>query len=309
MNMDRLDCDRMFVAVMELGSFARAADRLHVSAGQASKLVTRLEQILGAQLLSRTTRALSPTELGRAYYERMRDILTEIDALDGSINTRTSNAAGRLRLTVPASLHFSQMVPLFTEFMELNPKIEIDVHFSDRAVSLVDEGFDLAIRVGAVNDLSLITRKLGNARIVAAASPSYIAKHGTPSHPSMLANHTCIIDTNFREPLKWRFHRKDCSEVEVVVTGRLFMSSAEACLSAAENGFGIVRVPSFMAGPKFEAGKLVPLLLDFEDEPIPISVIYPPTRHLAVKLRVFIDFLAARFKDGLWWDKDKKIAA
>ena len=155
-----------------------------------------------------------------------------------------------------------------------------------------------------MSDLSLIARKLGDARIVAAASPQYLKDHGTPAHPGALVDHACIIDTNFREPLIWRFHRQDCSLVEIAVTGRLLMSSAEACLSAAEQGFGIVRAPSFMAGPRFQAGTLVPLLLDFEDEPIPIMLVYPPTRHLALKVRVFIDFLAERFKGELWWDKN-----
>ena len=133
--MDRIDCDRMFVAVMELGSFARAADKLRVSSGQASKLVTRLEHILGTQLLNRTTRSLSATEVGRAYYERMRDILVEIDALDGAITTQSRDVAGRLRLTVPASLGFSQLVPLFITFMEEHPRIELDIQFSDRVVN------------------------------------------------------------------------------------------------------------------------------------------------------------------------------
>ena len=301
--MDRLECDRMFVAVVETGGFVRAAARLRVSSGQASKLVTKLEQTLGIQLLNRTTRALSPTEMGLAYFERIRSILSEIDALDGMVGNRTGEPSGRLRMTVPASLAFSQLVPLFIDYMERHARIELDVHFSDRVVNLVDEGFDAAIRVGAVTDASLIARRLGNARVVAAASPAYLSRRGLPLEPAMLRDHVCIIDTNFREPLKWKFHRKDCSIVTVEVSGRLLMSSAEACIAAAERGFGIVRLPSFMVGDRFDKGTLVPLLLDYEDEPIPIHILYPPTRHLTLKLRSFIDFLVEGFKGERWWDR------
>lgn len=293
----------MFVAVVEAGGFARAAARLRVSSGQASKLVTRLEQTFGIQLLNRTTRALSPTEMGLAYFERIKAVLAEIDALDNLVGNRKGEPSGRLRMTVPASLAFSQLVPAFIDYMERHHRVELDVNFSDRVVNLVDEGFDAAIRVGGVPDLSLIARRLGTARVVAAASPDYISRRGVPADPAALKDHVCIIDTNFREPMKWKFHRKDCSLVTVDVVGRLLMSSAEACLTAAEHGFGIVRMPSFMIGDRFRDGRLVPLLLDYEDEPIPIHVIYPPTRHLTLKLRSFIDFLVEHFKGEPWWDR------
>lgn len=302
--MERLDCDRMFVAVMETGSFAKAAARAGTSAGQASKLVSRLEAELGVRLLSRTTRALSPTEVGQAYFERIKVLLGDLDALDEQIKNRSGEAAGKLRLTVPVSFGETQLAAALIDFARLYPGIELDVSLSDRVTDLVDEGFDAAVRIGAPSDSSLIARRLCSARVVLAASPAYLARHGEPLAPHDLAGHQCVLDTNFREPLVWRFLEPGTRlPLSVKVSGRLRFSSAGACLAAAECGLGVARVPSFMAGPRFLAGRLKPLLPAFEDAPLGIHVIYPPGRHLAGKLRALVDFLAARFHGEPHWDR------
>jgi DNA-binding transcriptional LysR family regulator len=293
--MDRLACDRMFVAVMESGSFSAASTRQGVSSGQASKLVARLERDVGAQLLNRTTRALSATELGQAYFERVRAILADLDALDDAVRNRSGEAVGRLRITAPASFGLSELTPVLLDLAELHRGLEIDVSFSDRVVNLVDEGFDAAVRIGTINDTTLIARKLTEARIVLVASPAYIAIHGAPATPNDLKGHSCIIDANFRDPMTWRFRSAGVRQpVHVDVKGRLRLSSAEACLAAAERGLGIARIPYFMARARLAAKTIAPLLPEFEDSPLAIHVVYPPTRHLALKLRVFIDFLAER---------------
>lgn len=302
--MERLDCDRMFVAVMEAGSFAKAAERLDTSSGQASKLVSRLEQELGVQLLNRTTRALSPTEVGQAYFERIKPLLDELDALDDSIKTRSGVVAGRLRLTVPMSFGVVQLVPAFTTFAEAYPAVELDVNFTDRIVNLVDEGFDAGVRVGAPADSSLIARKLCNARIVVAASPAYVARYGLPAAPAELSGRDVILDTNVREPLVWRFRNPASDEmIAIQVAGRLRFSNADACVNAAEHGLGIARVPSFIAGPLFQSKRLVPLLQDYEVQPLGVFAIYPPGRHLARKVRALVDFLVERFRGEPAWDK------
>ncbi len=302
--MDRLDCDRMFVAVLEAGGFSRAAARLGTSSGQASKLVSRLEADLGVQLLNRTTRALSPTELGQAYFEQMKRLIEEFDALDDSVRHASGKASGRLGLTVPVSFGATQLAPALIDFARTYPDIQLDVSFSDRVVNLVDEGFDVAVRVGNPSDTSLITRKLCDMRVVTAASPAYLNERGEPAAPAQLSGHDCIIDTNFREPLTWRFRAQGEREPTLVsVKGRLRFSNAETCLAAAEAGLGVTHVPSFIAGPHLRSGSLKPVLRDFEDRPLGVHVLYPPGRHLAFKVRALVDFLAERFRGVPPWDR------
>ena len=302
--MDRLDCDRMFVAVMETGSFAKAALRLRVSSGQASKLISRLEEDLGVQLLNRTTRALSPTEIGQAYFDRMRSIIDDIEALDTAMRVSSTEPTGRLRVTAPGSFGATQLAPALLDFAHRFPRIDFDVSFSDRVVSLVDEGFDAAVRIGLNADTSLIARKLTEARIVVVASHAYLAANPAPSEPADLRDHACIIDTNFKDPVRWRFQQDGAREpITIDVKGRLMMSSAEACLAAARRDLGITRIPSFMAGPDITGGHLVPLLTSFEDKPLGVYVLYPPTRQLAPKVRALVDFLVERFKGEPAWDR------
>ena len=300
--MDRLDCDRMFIAVMELGSFARAAERLRTSAGQASKMVTRLERDLGARLLNRTTRALGPTEVGQAYYERMRGLLEELDALDAQVRRVAERPTGRLRLTAPLSFGAAQLSPALLDFAAAYPGVELDVSFSDRVVSLVDEGFDAAVRIGRPADSSLIARRLTTVRIILVASEAYLTRAGTPVEPAELSQHDCIIDTNLRDPLIWRFRAADGAQQAVAVHGRLRFSDAATCLAAAEAGLGIACAPAFVVGDSLRAGRVKPLLTGREDEPFGVFVLYPPGRYLAAKVRVLVDFLAERYREPADWN-------
>lgn len=298
--MDRLDCDRLFLAVMETGSFAAGARRMGLSSGQASKLISRLESELGVRLLNRTTRALSPTEVGQAYHDRIRAIIDDLDALDAQVKDRAATPRGRLRLTAPLTFGTLRLVPALNDFARLYPEIELDVSFTDRMVSLVDEGFDAAIRAGRVTDTSLIARKLCDMHTVVVASDAYLFTHGAPAHPTDLPRHQCIIDTNFRDPLLWRFRDGDAA-LTVPLTGRLRYSNAEACLQAAETGLGIAHVPDFVAAPSIAAGRTRTLLDRYREAPGGIYAMYPPGRHLAAKVRVLVDFLAARFRGGVDW--------
>lgn len=300
--MERLDCDRMLVAVLEVGSFAGAAARLGMSASQASKLVSRLEADLGVQLIRRTTRALAPTEVGQAYYERIKGLLDEFDALDAAVRNASGAPSGRLRLTAPISFGASQLVPILMDFARAFPEIQLDVSFSDRVVNLIDEGFDAAVRIGRPGDSSLVARKLCAIRIVLAASPTYLAERGTPRTPADLAGHDCIIDTNFRDPFAWRF-REDRETTAIPVTGRLRFSNGEACVTAAAAGFGIARIPSFTAGEAIRARAVVPLLQPYECEPDGLYALYPAGRHLALKVRALVDFLATCFRGEPAWDQ------
>jgi DNA-binding transcriptional LysR family regulator len=293
----------MFVTVMETGSFARAAERLRTSPGQASKLVSRLEAELGVRLLNRTTRALAATEAGQAYFERMRVLLADFDAVEEAVRNVSGTPKGRLRITAPVSFGAAQLAPVLAEFARQFPQIELDVVFSDRVVSLVDEGFDAAIRIGSPTDSSLIARHLCEARIVVCASEAYLREHDAPRVPIDLRSHDCIIDTNFREPGTWPFRNADGKDTLIEVTGRLRFSNAEVALAAAEAGLGVACAPSFIAGSRFRAGRLVPLLREFEARPLAIHALYPSSRHLAIKVRVLVDFLVAHLQERPEWDQ------
>lgn len=300
--MDRLACDRMFVAVMEAGSFVGAAARLGTSSGQASKLVSRLEAELGVRLLNRTTRAVAPTEAGRAYYERLRALLEEFDDLDLSIRNISQAPRGLLRMTAPLSFGKMELVPALNDFAARYPEIALDVSFSDRVIGLVDEGFDLAIRIGRPADSSLVSRKLCDVRVVVIGAPAYLAERGEPARPEDLAVHDCLIDTNYSDPDRWPFAEAGRART-VPVRGRIRYSNAEACVRAAEAGLGLARAPAFVAATSIRQGRVRALLEGFETEPYGIHALYPHSRHLAAKVRVLVDFLADRYSGNAAWER------
>lgn len=288
----------MFIAVIETGSFTAAAGRMGVQSGQASKLVQRLEADLGVRLLNRTTRAVAPTEAGRAYYDRLRGLIDEFDGLADEVRDGARHPRGLLRIAAPMSLGKLVLAPALADFALAWPDISLDVQFSDRMVNLVDEGFDLAIRAGRPSESSLIVRRIATFRIVTLAAPTYLAARGTPATPADLAAHDCIIDSNFPEPLRWSYRGPD-GPVMGAVAGRLRYSDAIACLIAAERGLGVACMPDFVATAALARGSVVPLLESFAPDAQPISVLYPPGRHVPLKMRVLIDELAARFVGGL----------
>ncbi len=293
----------MFVAVMETGSFTAAAERLGTSSGQASKLVSRLEAALGVRLLSRTTRALSPTEAGRAYFDRLRPLLEEFDALDAAVRAASLAPRGRLRVTAPLGFGALELVPALNAFAARFPGIELDVGFTDRVVNLVDEGFDLAIRVGRPDDSSMVARRLCDVRLLTVAAPAWLEREGEPATPADLARFDCIIDTNFKEPNRWPFRDPAGAPLTATVAGRIRYSNAEACLRAAEAGLGLACVPSFIAGEALRGGRVRRVLQGFETAPFAVHAIYPHSRHLAAKVRVLVDFLAEWYRGTPPWEE------
>ncbi|MCB1488730.1 MAG: LysR family transcriptional regulator [Bauldia sp.] len=292
----------MFVAVVETGSFAAAAGRLGKSSGQASKLVSRLEAELGVRLLNRTTRAVSTTEAGRAYFDRIRPLLDEFESLDLSIRDTARTPRGRLRLTAPQSFGMTELVPALNVFATRYPEIELDVSFSDRLVNLVDEGFDMAVRIGRLTDTSLIARKLCDVAVVLVASCDYLDAHGEPATPPDVTAHACLIDTNLREPNRWVFGDGAGRTLVVPVAGRIRYSDPEACLRAAEAGLGLAHVPVFTASAALKSGSIRRILQRFEPEPLGVHAVYPHSRHLAAKVRALVDFLAERYSGTPPWE-------
>jgi DNA-binding transcriptional LysR family regulator len=297
--MDRFDEINAFAAVSDARSFTKAARRLGVSSAQVSKLVARLENRLGARLLNRTTRDVSLTDTGRAYLERARTLLEDFDALEGLVRDQ-DGPRGLLRVSAPLSFGTSQLTPALLDFAGAYPDVALEVSQTDRLVNLVEEGFDVAVRVGQLQDSSLIARRLAPVRIVTCAAPDYLQRAGTPLEPQDLAQHEAIIDTNMREPFVWSYGVGGETH-EVRVHGRLRFAGADACVAAARRGLGVASTPAFAAADDLRAGRLVPLLCAFEPQLIHIHAVYPHGRHLAAKVRAFVDFLAERYAGEPEW--------
>ncbi|MCP6204253.1 LysR substrate-binding domain-containing protein [Klebsiella pneumoniae] len=292
--MERLDCDRMFVAVIETGSFTLAAQRCGTSHGQASKLISSLERSLGVNLLRRSTRSLTPTDVGLAYYERIRQLLIDYDELNDSVRNIANAPSGRLRISAPVTFGTTQLTPQLVTFARLYPDIELDVSFSDRLVNVVDEGFDLAIRIGNLSDSALLARRLCPIRNVVVAAPEYLSRRGEPQSWETLNQHDLIVDTNFRDPWHWPFLNGQQLHSQPV-SGKLKFSNAEVCLAAARAGLGIARLPYFIARQAIAEGSVIQLLTVYEAPPLALYAVFPPARYLAHKSRVMIDFLVEAF--------------
>ena len=300
--MDGIGDIRTFIAVADARSFAAAARRLQISPAQAAKLVARLEDRLGARLLHRTTRDVSLTDVGWAYLERARGLVDEFDALETSVRDAAKGPRGVLKVSAPVSFGALQLQPALLAFAAAYPELGLEVSYADRAVNLVDEGFDVAVRIGHLSDSSLVARRLAVTRVVACTSPEYLARTGAPKVPGDLTGHEVILDLNQRDPSHWPFLDAG-RRLDVQVQGRLRFSRAEACLAAAREGWGIAREPAFAAAEDLCSGRLAVVLAAFEPAPLPIHAVYPHARHLAAKVRAFVDFLAERFAGEPEWHR------
>ena len=299
--LDRLDDINAFIAVADARSFTQAARRLDVSSAQVSKLVARLENRLGARLLNRTTRDVSLTDTGRAFLERARQVVEDFQSLETSVREQ-GGPRGLLRISAPVTFGTAELTPALLDFAAAYPDVSLDVSSTDRMVNLVEEGFDVAVRIGQLVDSSLVARKLAAVRMVTCAAPDYLARAGRPETLAELARHVAIIDTNVADPSTWRFG-VDGTTREVRVEGRLRFSGAQACVAAARAGFGVTRSPAFAAAEDLRAGRLTALLCGFEPELIYVHAVYPHARHLAPKVRAFVDFLAQRYAGEPEWHK------
>jgi DNA-binding transcriptional LysR family regulator len=292
--MDTFTRMRTFVQVVDAGGFSAAARALAKSKALVSKYVRDLEDELGVRLLNRTTRRLSLTEVGQAYYREAGDILQRIDDLAHSVGDQHREPRGLLRVAAPRSFADGLLGEAFAEFMAREPKINLDIHLEDRFVDLVEEGFDVAIRVTAMTDSSLIARRLSPFRTLLVASPAFLAEHGTPSHPSDLAGKPAIVDTNARGRANWIFDWPG-EKVTVAVQPRMEANSPEVVIKAAIAGLGFARTPIFTARKALADGLLVRLLEEGENKNSGIFAVYPHRRHLSGKVRAFVDFLAEWF--------------
>ncbi|WP_448205482.1 LysR family transcriptional regulator [Azospirillum sp. sgz302134] len=299
--MDRLDDMLAFIKVVDTKSFTAAAERLNLSKSVVSRRIAELENRLGARLLNRTTRKLSLTEVGQAYYERCTRIIADLEEAEQAVADLHSAPRGRLRVNAPVSFGYKHLAPAVAEFLERHPSIEIEMDLNDRYVDLIDEGYDLAVRIGRLRDSSLIAKRLAPARAVVCASPSYLETHGTPSVPEDLASHNCLIYTNVPTAEQWQF-RVDGEVRSVRVSGSLRANNGDLLCAAAVAGVGIAALPTFLCGDALASGALKCLLLDCYSLESNVYAVYPQNRHLSPKVRVFVDFLAERFGPRPYWD-------
>ena len=300
--MDRLAAIEAFVRVAETHSFSEAARRLHASQSAVSRAVSGLEAELGARLLHRTTRSLTLTEAGRGYFERAARILADLEEANLAVTQLQAAPRGRLRVNAPMSFGFLHLAPALPDFLALYPELSVDLSMSDRFVDLIEEGVDVAVRIGALEDSSLIARKLAPIRRVVCASPAYLNARGTPLAPDDLKQHDCLCNSNIAVLHEWRFAAADGKLWPVDVRGRLSANNGDALRVAALKGLGLANLPTFIVGADLQAGTLMTVLDDFAVQDLSMSAVYPPGRHLSPKVRAFVDFLADRFGPRPYWD-------
>ena len=289
-----------FVRVVDAKGFSAAAPTLGLTPSAVSKLVSRLEARLGVRLLQRTTRALSLTADGDAFYAAARRIVGEIEALESEISDHRGTPHGLLRVTTSLAFSTHQLAPMIGEFLARYPDIQLELMPTDRVVDMVEEGVDVAIRIGRLPDSSFMARKIGDDLRMVCAAPDYLATHAPPRRPEDLARHNCIVSRDRAYLNRWHF-RVDGQLREIEVGGRLSVSEGEAQMRLALQGLGIVRLTRLTVASAIKRGELVALLQDYAgDEPVPIHAVYPHRKHLASKVTAFVDYIVEKFTPPPW---------
>lgn len=303
--LDRVTGMQVFARVAALGSLSGAARALGMSQTMATKHVAALEERLGVKLLHRTTRKITLTEPGRRYLESVERILAEVEEADATAVAERMEVTGTLRINAPVSFGVREIAPLMAEFTRLHPALAVDLGLNDRVVDLVEEGWDVAVRIGRIQDQTMIARKLARCRILVAGSPAYLAEGGTPRTVADLAAHNCLAYTlsSALGPRRWLFGSD--GTISVPIQGNLQASNGDALVVAALAGQGLIYEPTFLVGDDLRAGRLVALALDHPPIELPgVFAVYPSNRRPPAKVRAFVDFLVRRFGSGPHWDRD-----
>jgi DNA-binding transcriptional LysR family regulator len=297
--MDKFEEMRAFTAVVDAGSFVRAAEALRVSKTAVSRLIGDLESRLAVRLLHRTTRRLSLTAEGEAFHARCKELLAGVDEAEAEVTAGSGQAVGQMRVNVPVSFGLMHLAPLWPAFMEQHPNVTLDVTLADRIVDLVDEGYDLAVRIARLPTSSLVTRKLTSTRLVLCASPEYLQRHGAPAEPSEIAAHTVFSYTLLATGELWAFEGPR-GPVSVKVTPRMRSNSGDTCVTAALQHQGLVLQPTFMVGEHLRSGALVEVLPQYCSIELGIYAVYASRKHLTPKVRLLIDYLVDAFRTRVW---------
>ena len=289
----------VFVNVVELGSFSAAAERLGHSPSFISKEISKLEKRLGIRLLNRTTRSLTLTDAGITYFERCQQIVIDAENAELAMGAMQETPKGVLKISTPISMGSVHIEQLLTEFLIAYPEVDLDVHYSQRKVDIVSEGFDLAIRAGVLKESNLIAKRLGTAKGIFIASPQYIAEHGEPTTIADLQHHRVISYANVGTPKYWEVTDIHGKAHGVNVNPRIVTNSSEFEVAATCAGLGITKLPTHLCLDELQSGKLVQILADIELEDIGIYVVYPHRQYLSAKVKVFIEFMQSRLKVDL----------
>jgi DNA-binding transcriptional LysR family regulator len=301
--MDRLECLESFIAVVESGQFSAAAERLGLGKSVISRRISDLEEYLGALLIQRTTRRLSLTEAGRTFYPRAVQLLEDLAEAEQSVSASQHALSGRIRLAAPLSFGVMHLAPALNSFMTRHPGVLLDMDFNDSQVDLIQEGVDLALRIGRLEDSTMVALPLAPIRAVACASPGYLAQYGTPQTPQALTNHHCLCYTNLPEPQKWQFVDSDGQSHSVRVDNRMQANNGQIILEAAASGHGICLSPTFIAYRTILEGRLTPILTDYKVPEATAYAIYPNRRFIPQRVRVLSDYFRELFGERPYWDE------
>jgi len=294
--MDRLLSMAVFKRVVDAGSFAGAAGHFGISPEMAGHHVKALEAHLGVRLLNRTTRRMHLTEAGAAYHARCAQILSEIEEAEAEAGAQQVAPSGLLRVTGPLTFGELHLGPAISDYLARYSSVSVELFLSDRHVNLIDEGFDLAIRIGEPPDSSLIARRLASSRLILCAAPTYLDRRGHPREPNDLRQHACLVYADLRSPRTWRFTAPDGHVETVQIAGPFSFNNPQLIVSLAVAGHGLILWPSFAVGVDILAGRLVPLLTTWRSRELTIQALYPHRPLLSAKVRTFVDFLAQRFE-------------
>jgi hypothetical protein len=305
--MDRMSALEAFVKVAETKSFTEAAERLGLSKSAVSRHISALETELGARLFHRSTRTLALTEAGLSYFERTARILADFGEANRAVTQLQESPRGRLRVNAPMSFGFLHLAQVLPDFLTRYPDVSVDLVMNDRFVDLVDEGFDVAVRIGGMVDSSLIAKKLGPIRRVVCASPAYLLEHGVPQTPADLKHHLCLLNSNMATANEWQFQtlagpNTPAKSWPVEIRGRISANNGDALRVAALKGMGLTSLPTFIVGADLQSGTLVTVLDAYMPQTLSLNAVYPTSRHLSPKVRAFVDFLAERFGPRQYWD-------
>lgn len=301
--MDKLTSMLVFTKVAKLNSFAEAAKELGISRAMATKHVMQLENNLGVRLINRTTRRLSLTEVGSIYYERCIQLLDEIEEMELAATKLHTEPRGKLKIAAPPFFGAMHLAPAIADYLEIYPEIKVDLIVQGAMVDLIEEGIDVAISVGELNDSSLISRKLAHSRRVVCGAPKYFEKHGVPQHPNDLKLHNCLVNWSIPPRDNWRFIEADGTRTTVKVKGSLQGNIADVVRYAAFSGLGLILLPTYIVGQDLQSGRLRAVLTEYEPMPLEIYAVYPHRKHLSAKVRTFVDFLYDRLQPRPYWEE------
>lgn len=301
--MDRLKALEVFVEVVQKNGFAKAADALDTSPANVTRIIADLEAHLSTRLLNRSSRKMSLTESGQGLFERAKVIVEDMAEIEAIASSAGVRAKGLLRINAPLTFGVLRLAPLWPKFMALYPEIELQISLIDRVVDIVEEGYDMAIRISKAGSSAHAARKLATSHNICCAAPAYLALHGTPSTPEDLKQHNCIGYSYSASADEWRFSDAAGRPHPVTVNCSLHANNGDTARAAALAGAGIIWQPTFLIGEDLRAGRLVPLLPGFSLPDIDVLAVYPSRRHLSAKVRVMIDFLAAEFGGTAPWDR------